>query len=76
MAPSTYFIYREEGRVFEDVGLWNGGSVSVTGTGEPERVQALFVTDGTLSLLHVNPILGRRLHGGRRLAEDPRARAS
>ncbi len=33
--------------------------MSVTGSGEPERVQALFVTDGTLSLLHVNPILGR-----------------
>jgi len=59
MAPSYYFIYREEGRVFEDVGLWNGGAVSVTGTGEPERVQTLFVTDGTLKLLHVNPILGR-----------------
>ena len=59
MAPSYYFTYREEGRVFEDAGLWNGGAVSVTGTGEPERVQVLFVTDGTLSLLHVNPILGR-----------------
>jgi predicted permease len=59
MAPSYYFTYREEGRVFEDVGLWNGGAVSVTGTGEPERVQVLFVTDGTLSLLHINPILGR-----------------
>jgi putative ABC transport system permease protein len=59
MSPATYLIYREEGRVFEDVGLWNGGAVSVTGSGEPERVQALFVTDGTLSLLHVNPILGR-----------------
>ena len=41
MSPSTYLIYREEGRVFEDVGLWNGSSVSVTGSGEPERVQAL-----------------------------------
>jgi predicted permease len=59
MAPSTYLIYREEGRVFEDVGLWNDSSVSVTGTGEPERVRALIVTDGTLSLLHVNPVLGR-----------------
>ena len=59
MSPSNYFIYREEGRVFEDVGLWNGGAVSITGSGEPERVQALFVTDGTLSLLHVNPIIGR-----------------
>jgi putative ABC transport system permease protein len=59
MAPSTYLVYREEGRVFEDVGLWNGGAVSVTGSGEPERVQVLFVTDGTLRLLHVNPVLGR-----------------
>jgi putative ABC transport system permease protein len=59
MAPSTYLIYREEGRVFQDIGLWNDSSVSVTGTGEPERVRALIVTDGTLSLLHVNPVLGR-----------------
>jgi len=59
MSPATYLIYREEGRVFQDVGLWNGGAVSVTGSGEPERVQALFVTDGTLSLLRVNPVLGR-----------------
>ncbi len=59
MSPSAYLIYREEGRVFEDIGLWNNGAVSVTGSGEPERVQVLIVTDGTLSLLHVNPILGR-----------------
>jgi predicted permease len=59
MAPSTYLVYREEGRVFEDVGLWNGGAVSVTGSGEPERVQVLVVTDGTLRLLRVNPVLGR-----------------
>ncbi len=59
MAPSTYLIYREEGRVFEDVGLWNNNSVTVTGAGDPERVQALMVTDGTLSLLHVYPVIGR-----------------
>ena len=59
MSPSAYLIYREEGRVFEDIGLWNNGAVSVTGSGEPERVQIMSVTDGTLRLLHVNPILGR-----------------
>ena len=32
-APFQYFTYREEGRVFQDVGLWNTGTVSVTGTG-------------------------------------------
>jgi predicted permease len=59
MSPSSYLVYREEGRSFDDVGLWNGGAVSVTGSGEPERVRILSVTDGTLSLLRVKPFLGR-----------------
>jgi len=59
-APSLYLTYREEGRVFDDVGLWDRDDVSVTGTGEPERLEALDVTDGTLALLHVQPVVGRR----------------
>src|SRR5688572_26069690 len=59
-SPATYLTYREEGRTFEDIGLWDNGTVSVTGIGEPERVDALLVTDGTLSLLRVTPQLGRR----------------
>jgi predicted permease len=59
-APSLYLTYREDGRVFEDSGMWDGDSVSVTGSGEPERVQALDVTDGTLGLLRVQPAIGRR----------------
>jgi putative ABC transport system permease protein len=58
-APSLYFIDREESRSFEDVGLWSDNSASVTGLTEPERVRALRVTDGTLSLLGVPPRLGR-----------------
>ena len=58
-APSTYFTYREEGRVFEDLGLWDSGSVTITGRGEPEVVDDLAVTDGTLPLLRVNAALGR-----------------
>jgi predicted permease len=58
--PSNYFLYREEGRTFEDIGLYAGGSVSVTGIGDPERVQVLSVTDGTLGLLRIEPVLGRR----------------
>ena len=59
-APSTYFLYRDQGVAFEDIGLWDGFSVSVTGIGEPERVQALLVTDGLLGVLRVDPVLGRR----------------
>jgi putative ABC transport system permease protein len=57
-SPATYFTYRD-GRVFEDIGLWNGGAASITGRGEPERVDALYVTDGTLPLLGIRPVLGR-----------------
>ena len=57
--PTNYFVYREESRTFEDFALWDGASVSITGTGEPERVQALLVTDGALGILRVNPALGR-----------------
>jgi putative ABC transport system permease protein len=59
LSPASYFIFREEGRVFDDIGLWDGGAASVTGRGEPERVRTLMVTDGTLKLLRVNPALGR-----------------
>ena len=31
MAPSLYFIYSEENRVFQDVSVWQGGTSSVTG---------------------------------------------
>ena len=59
-SPATYFTYRESNRTFDDIGLWDNASVSVTGVGEPERVQALLVTDGTLGLLRVEPMFGRR----------------
>src|SRR5712675_2323919 len=59
MSPSNYFIYREQGRTFQDIGMYQGDSVSVTGIGEPEQVPALRVTDATLPLLSVQPMLGR-----------------
>ncbi len=58
-SPSTYFIYRDQSRVFQDIGIWDTNSVSITGKGEPERVQALSVTDGVLPVVGVTPIAGR-----------------
>jgi hypothetical protein len=46
--PGTYFVYRENQRVFDDIGGWDRTDVSVTGRGDPERVAALAVTDGVL----------------------------
>ena len=59
LAPSNYFIYREQNRVFQDIGLYDGDSVAVTGQGNPEQVHALDVTDGVLPVLGVAPMLGR-----------------
>ncbi len=58
-SAATYFTYREESRVFEDIGIWNNTQVSVTGLDQPERVTALLVTDGTLPVLRVSPVQGR-----------------
>lgn len=59
MAPSNYFIYREQNRSFEDIGMYQGDSVNVTGQGTPEQVQGLDVTDGLLPILGIAPMLGR-----------------
>jgi predicted permease len=59
MSPFLYFTYREQGRSFQDIGMWDSETASVTGLGEPERVKVLSVTDGVLPLLKVQPLLGR-----------------
>jgi len=59
-SDSGYFIFREQSRAFQDIGLYSSFlPVNVTGLGEPERVPALRVTDGLLPLLGVTPLLGR-----------------
>jgi putative ABC transport system permease protein len=61
--PANYFTYRDRNRVFEDIGLWNVADVSITGHGEPERVQALRVTEGLLPVLRVQPLAGDLFSG-------------
>ncbi len=60
-SAATYLMYRENGTAFQDIGLWNDGSATVTGHGEPEQVDTLIVTDGTLPVLGIRPALGRAL---------------
>jgi len=58
MSPSIYFIDREQNTTLQDIGVYDGDSLSVTGVGEPEHVRGLDVTDGTLPILGVRPALG------------------
>jgi predicted permease len=59
MAPFLYYTYREQNRTMQDVGMWQGDAVAITGTAEPQRVDAVDITDGVLPLLGVQPVLGR-----------------
>jgi len=59
MAPFLYFIDREQNRTLEDIGVYQGGAYSLTGTAQPEHVQGVNVTEAVLPLLGVKPVLGR-----------------
>src|SRR5437588_10635445 len=60
LSPSDYFILRDQNRTLQDLGLYAGDSVSVTGVAEPEQVRALRGTCGTLQFLRMPTLLGRR----------------
>jgi putative ABC transport system permease protein len=59
IAPFLYFTYREQNRTLQDIGMWTGDSLGVTGLAEPEQVPGIDVTDGVLPILGVQPVLGR-----------------
>jgi predicted permease len=61
LSPSMYFTYAEQNRTFQALGVWIRGTASVTGLAEPEQVRVVFVSDGTLQALNVQPALGRWL---------------
>jgi putative ABC transport system permease protein len=63
LPAAAYFTYREQSRVFEDIGLWKAGTVAVTQDDGPVQVPVLGVTDGLLALLGTQAELGRRLDG-------------
>jgi predicted permease len=59
IAPSLYFVYREQNTTLTDIGAYDDDELDVTGAGAPEHVRVLDVTDGTLPLLGVRPVSGR-----------------
>jgi predicted permease len=59
LGPADYFIFREQDRTFQDIGLYMGSTVNITGSGVPEQASGLMVTDGLLPVLGATPLLGR-----------------
>jgi putative ABC transport system permease protein len=58
-AAFLYFIYREQSRSFQSVGLWRQNSNNLTGLAEPEHVRSLVLTSEVLPMIGVQPLLGR-----------------
>ncbi|MBI4889562.1 MAG: ABC transporter permease [Acidobacteria bacterium] len=58
-SPSAYLTYQEESRTFASIGLWSNGNASITGSGEPERVRALNISETVLPTLRIAPLHGR-----------------
>jgi predicted permease len=59
ISRSIYFVYRDQNTTLADIGAYDNDELDVTGSGTPEHVGVLDVTDGTLPLLGVSPALGR-----------------
>jgi putative ABC transport system permease protein len=61
MGPSgpTFLDWRDHNKSFEDLTLLDPGSVTITGYGEPRQVPAIRVSGNFLTVLGVQPILGR-----------------
>src|SRR5271154_5025753 len=59
MSPSVYFVDRDQSTTLQDIGVYDNDSLNVTGAGLPEHVRGLDVSDGTLPILGVVPVLGR-----------------
>jgi putative ABC transport system permease protein len=51
--------YAENNQTFKELGIWMPGVAAVTGLGNPEQVNSLRVTQGTLPALGVQPGIGR-----------------
>ena len=59
MPASLFFTYLDQNRTLQTLGLWSTGTASVTGSGNPEQVRTLNVSEGSLETLDVRPMLGR-----------------
>ncbi|MDE3201158.1 MAG: ABC transporter permease [Acidobacteriota bacterium] len=64
MAAFLYFTIREQNKVFDDIGVYSGDAFAVTGNGKPDHVNGLDVSEATLPLLGVKPVLGRLFSHG------------
>ncbi len=58
-SDATYLLYRQHNRVFEDLALYDQGTLNFTGIERPEQLPAAAVTASLFPTLGVAPAMGR-----------------
>ena len=58
-SPQDFYDWQMRNRVFESIAAYDGWSPALTGTGEPERLEAARVSASFFSILRAQPVLGR-----------------
>jgi putative ABC transport system permease protein len=58
-AAGDYVEWRRNATVFQELGAWNGGSVNLSTSGRPERIEAQFSTPGFQAMIGHRFLLGR-----------------
>lgn len=64
IAYPDYLDWRAQNRVFEDLGVYQATSWTVTGRGDPERIHGATISATLFSVLGVTPALGRCFREG------------
>ncbi len=57
--PAEFLDWRDQAKVFEQIGAYRSDAADLTGSGEPERLEAAFVSADLFATLGVAPALGR-----------------
>jgi putative ABC transport system permease protein len=59
VSPANFLDWRGQSRTFEGMSAYGFGKYTLSGSGRPEVIQMVAVTNGFFSVLHAQPILGR-----------------
>jgi predicted permease len=72
LSASMYFIFSENNRTFQSLGIWTADKANVTGLARPEEVSIVSVTDGVLEALGVSQLAGRELSAADQIPNGPK----
>ena len=59
VAPGNFVDWKKQNTVFERLVAFRGSSLNLVGTGDPERLRGMNVTEGFFAMLGAQPQLGR-----------------